>query len=114
MSQDLRDAEVVPVHRATFWLAAAGFLALAVGAEGMGFFPAYDRLDFALQALGPVLLAIAVYALNYVVHSFPQFGNEDWRPLAAIHSFCYAMGAVACALTAVLKANALKAGVSPR
>jgi len=273
MSQDLLDAEVVPVHRATFWVAAAGFLALAVGADGMGFFPAYDRLDFALQALGPVLLAIAlltdwrthverrgraalffflfgiltygalwipyvinpeslgtasathlglimsgiasisasigtfvvlkrkeshlehpiysvepsikatfmqlllfglgtllygvnliwvgeedsdysqfslpaislvliaiavisfeshlsvqvgkpavvitilaisVYALNYVVHSFPQFGNEDWRPLAAVHSFCYAMGAVACALTAVYKAKAFKAGVSSR
>jgi hypothetical protein len=60
MSQQNHETEVVPVHRVSLWLAALGFLALAIGAIGVGWFPTVDRLNFVLQALGPALIAVAL------------------------------------------------------
>ena len=60
MSRRNLETEVVPVLSASLWLVATGFLALGIGAIGVGWFPTYDRLNFALQALGPALIAVAL------------------------------------------------------
>ena len=52
--------EIVPVHRASFWVAAVGFLLLSIGSIGVGWVSGYDRLDFSLQVLGLVLIAVAL------------------------------------------------------
>ena len=60
MSQDASGAEVVQVNRKSLWLAAVGFLLLSLGAVGMGWSPGYGRFNFALQALGPLAIAMAL------------------------------------------------------
>jgi len=51
---------VVPVRRASLWVAAVGFLVVAIGSVGDFLFPAADRFDFALDALGPWIIAVAL------------------------------------------------------
>lgn len=60
MSHDARAAEVVPVNRASLWVAAVGFVVLALGSAGPAAFAAYDRLSFALGALGSWIIAAAL------------------------------------------------------
>jgi hypothetical protein len=55
-----QDAPVVQVNRTSLWLASVGFLLLSIGAVGMGWFPGSDRFNFALQALGPLAIALAL------------------------------------------------------
>jgi hypothetical protein len=60
MSQQNHEAKVEPAHGTSLWLAAIGFLALAIGSIGVGWLQTFDRLSFALQALGPALIAVAL------------------------------------------------------
>lgn len=60
MSQAGSGAEVVQVNRKSLWVAAFGLLLLSIGAVGMGWFPGYDRFNFTLQALGSLVIAVAL------------------------------------------------------
>ena len=60
MRQDVQVAQITPVNRASLWLAAVGFLVLAIGSIGVGWLPTFDRYNFALQVLGPWLIAVAL------------------------------------------------------
>lgn len=68
MSRDARVSEVVPVHRASLWVAAVGFIVLAIGSVGPALFAAYDELNFTLSTIGPWIIAAALLI--------------DWRRLA--------------------------------
>ncbi len=58
MSYNSQVSNDVLTRRSSLWWAAAGFLLVAIGSAGVGWFPANDRFNFALQAIGPVLIAI--------------------------------------------------------
>lgn len=60
MSHDAPAAEVVPVNRTSLWVAAVGFVVLAIGSVGPALFAGYDRLNFALGTLGPLIIAAAL------------------------------------------------------
>ena len=67
MSQQNHEVKVMPVHRASLWLAAVGLLVLSIGSIGVGWFPAYDRFNFILQVLGPFAIAVGLL-LNWRTH----------------------------------------------
>jgi len=48
------------MSRTSSGLAAAGFLLIALGTGILSWFPTYGALEFTLQALGPVLIAVAL------------------------------------------------------
>ena len=48
------------LSRTSLWLAAAGFFLLVDGTGIFSWFPSLGTLEFALQALGPVLVAVAL------------------------------------------------------
>ncbi len=60
MSRDARVSEVAPVQRASLWVAAVGFIVLAIGSSGPALFPDYGRLSWALGTLGPCIIAAAL------------------------------------------------------
>ena len=59
MSQHAQLTEVAPVRALSLWLAAIGFFMLAIGELLFSWFPEVGRLEFTLQAAGPVLVAVA-------------------------------------------------------
>ena len=68
MSQSARVSEMsLSMGRASLWLAAAGFLLIALGTGILSWFPTYGTLEFALQSLGPLAIALAV-ALGWRTH----------------------------------------------
>jgi len=68
--------EVVPVHRASLWVAAVGFLLLSIGSIGVGWLSGYDRLEFSLQVVGLVLIAVALL-IEWRTH----VERRGWAPL---------------------------------
>jgi len=60
MTQGTPVATVVQVRATSFLLAALGFLLLAIGSVGASWFSAYDNLNFALQTIGGLLIALAL------------------------------------------------------
>jgi len=60
MTQGTPVATVVHVRATSFLLAALGFLLLAIGELPVSWFPAGGSLEFALQTLGPVLIAVGL------------------------------------------------------
>lgn len=60
MSYDSQVSDVVRVHRTSLWWAAMGFLLIAIGSAGIGWFPEYDRFSFVLKAVGPAAIALTL------------------------------------------------------
>ena len=53
-------AHPAATNRLSFWLAGIGFFLLAIGELLFSWFPAQGSLEFALQTVGPVLIAIGL------------------------------------------------------
>jgi hypothetical protein len=69
MSPAVRVPKVdVGVSRTSLWLAAAGFFLLADGTGIFSWFPSVGTLEFTLQALGPVLIAVALL-MEWRIHA---------------------------------------------
>ena len=67
-----------------------------------------NHRQFSLLAIALVLImivAIALYAMVFVLNSLPSWIDEEWRLTTGIQGFSYALGAVACGLAAVHKAR---------
>ena len=60
MWQNVHEAKDTPVRHITLWLAAIGFFMLAIGEVHVSWFPAGGSLEFTLQTLGPVLIAVGL------------------------------------------------------
>ena len=60
MSHGSQSSNAIRVHPSSLWWGAVGFLLIAIGSAGIGWFPEYDRFNFVLQAVGPVLIALTL------------------------------------------------------
>jgi len=60
MTQGTPVATVVHVRATSLWLAAIGFFLFALGTFVFSWFPAEGALEFTLQTLGPILIALSL------------------------------------------------------
>jgi hypothetical protein len=81
-------------------------LALLIVVVAVFSFRAHLSVQLGTPAVVFTIVAIALYALGFVLHSLPSFMNEEWRLLQGLQGIAYVLAAVACALAAIHKADA--------